>query len=110
MSTLYRLPPHLLVLAALGIGALAHASGSSHRGIVNKVPPVYPELARRMHVSGTVVMHLVVQPDGSVSDARVESGHALLTPAAEQAVRHWKFERASDTTDMTVDVNFSDRP
>jgi len=74
---------------------------------VTKVPPVYPELARRMHVSGTVVVHLTVQPDGSVSDTKVESGHALLSPAAQEAVRRWRFEPASDTTDLTVDINFS---
>jgi len=61
-----------------------------------------------MHVSGTVVLHLTIQPDGTVSDAKVESGHALLGPAAQEAVKHWKFEPGSDTTDMTVDVNFND--
>ena len=61
-----------------------------------------------MHVSGTVVVHLTVQPDGSVSDAKVESGHALLSPAAQEAVRHWRFEPAPDTSDLTVDVNFTE--
>jgi len=78
------------------------------RRVVSKAAPVYPELARRMHVSGTVVMHVTVQPDGSVSDARVESGHALLAAAAEQAVRKWRFEPGPDATGMTVDVNFAE--
>jgi len=60
-----------------------------------------------MHVSGTVVVHLTIQPDGSVSDAKVESGHALLGPAAQEAVKRWKFEPSPETTDLTVDVNFS---
>ena len=108
MATVRRLPAHLLLLCALALGAgLAHAAGNTRRAIVTKVPPVYPELARRMHVSGTVVVHLTVQPDGSVSDTKVESGHALLSPAAQEAVRRWRFEPASETTDLTVDVNFS---
>ena len=107
MATLRRLPLHLFLLGALALGAsLAHAA-SAHRAVVSKVPPVYPELARRMHVSGTVVVRLIVAPDGSVSDAKVESGHALLSPAAAEAVKRWKFEPASETSDMTVDVNFS---
>jgi len=102
-----RLPAHLLLLGALALGAgFAHAA-SAHRAVVSKVPPVYPELARRMHVSGTVVVHLTIQPDGSVSDAKVESGHALLGPAAQEAVKRWKFEPSPETTDLTVDVNFS---
>jgi TonB family protein len=60
-----------------------------------------------MHVSGTVVVHVTVLPDGSVSDTKVESGHALLSPAAQDAVRRWRFEPASETSDLTVDVNFS---
>jgi TonB family protein len=107
LATLRRLPLHLLLLSALALGAsLAHAA-SARRTVVSKVSPVYPELARRMHVSGTVVVHLIVAPDGSVSDAKVESGHALLSPAAQEAVKRWKFEPSSETSDMTVDVNFS---
>lgn len=81
----------------------------SRRAIVSKVAPVYPELARRMHVGGVVVVQLTVAPDGSVSDAKVESGHALLGNAAQDAVRRWRFEPASETTSMTVDVNFANQ-
>jgi TonB family protein len=59
-----------------------------------------------MHLSGTVVLQLTIQPDGTVSDAKVKSGHALLGAAAQDAVKRWKFEPSSDTSDMTVDVNF----
>jgi len=96
----------LLLVTLLAIGP-ASALAGSRRAIVSKVPPVYPELARRMHVSGVVVLQLVVAPDGSVSDAKVESGHALLGTAAQDAVRRWRFEPAAETTSMTVDVNFS---
>lgn len=108
MATIRRLPAHLLVLFALAVGAgLAHAAGTP-RALVTKVAPIYPELARRMHVGGTVVLHLTVQPDGSVSDAKVESGHALLSPAATDAVRRWRFEPGPNTTDQTVDVKFTE--
>lgn len=86
----------------------ALAADGTHRAIVSRVPPQYPELARRMHVSGTVVVQLTIQPDGSVSDAKVLSGHALLGPAAQQAVKRWKFEPSSDTSDMTIDINFNE--
>ncbi len=107
MSTIRRLPPHLLLLLALACGvALAHAAGS--RRAIAKVAPIYPELARRMHVNGTVVMRVTIQPDGFVSDTKIESGHALLATAAQQAVRQWRFEPGPDTTNATVDVNFGE--
>ena len=95
------------LLGSFLFGTGSAFAASAHRAVISKVPPIYPELARRMHVSGTVVLHLVVAPDGSVSDAKVESGHALLGPAAQEAVKRWKFEPSSETSDLTVDVNFS---
>jgi TonB family protein len=97
----------LFLLSTLAACTGSAFAANAHRAIVSKVPPIYPELARRMHVSGTVVMHLTIAPDGSVSDAKVESGHALLGPAAQEAVKRWKFEPSPDTSDLTVDVNFS---
>lgn len=98
----------LLLITVLALGP-ASALAGSRRAVVSKVPPVYPELARRMHVSGIVVVQLTVAPDGSVSDAKVESGHALLGNAAQDAVRRWRFEPAQETTSMTVDVNFANQ-
>ena len=96
-----------LVLLALLAAGSSTALAAGRRTIVSKVAPVYPELARRMHVGGVVVLQLTVAPDGSVTDAKVESGHALLGSAAQEAVRRWRFEPAADTTSMTVDVNFA---
>jgi len=108
VSTIRRIPPHLLLMLALALGvSIAHAASS--RRAINKVAPVYPELARRMHLSGTVVMQVTIQPDGSVSETKVESGHALLATAAQQAVKQWKFESGPETTNATVDVNFGER-
>lgn len=103
MSPIYAL---ILLIGALLVVEPSFAAGA--RRAISRVPPVYPELARRMHVTGTVVVHVTVQPDGSVSDAKVQSGHALLGTAAQDAVRRWKFEPSSDTTDMVVDVSFND--
>ena len=53
------------------------------------VDPVYPELARRAGVEGTVVIECVIGPQGRVVDARAVEGHLLLKPAALQAVQQW---------------------
>ena len=77
----------LFLLSTLAACTGSVFAANAHRAVVSKVPPIYPELARRMHVSGTVVVHLVVAPDGSVT---------LVEP-----------DGTPRTSDLMVDVNFS---
>jgi TonB family protein len=60
-----------------------------------------------MHVGGKVVLMVTVQPDGSVSDTKVESGHALLTTAAQDAVKKWRFAPGSEVSEAEVEINFN---
>ena len=59
---------------------------------VKMVPPLYPQVASRAHVHGIVVLEATLTTDGSVSDIRVISGHPLLTDAAIQCVKQWRYE------------------
>jgi TonB family protein len=59
-----------------------------------------------MHVTGKVVLLVTIQPDGKVSSTKVESGHALLAPAAQDAVSHWRFASSPETSEAEIDVNF----
>jgi TonB family protein len=97
----------LLMGAILSCASVAFAA-EVHRAIVSRVAPTYPELARRMHVAGKVVLLVTVKPDGTVSGTKAESGHALLIPAAEEAVRQWRFATGPESTESTIDVNFTD--
>jgi TonB family protein len=81
-------------------------AGNVHRAIVTRTQPIYPELAHRMHVGGKVVLMVTVQPDGTVSDTKVESGHALLAPAAQDAVSRWRFAPGPEVSESEIDVNF----
>ena len=72
----------------------------------SKVQPIYPDLARKMNLSGTVRVAVVVAPNGTVKEAKVLGGHPVLTGAALDAVRKWKFEPASVETSGVVDVKF----
>jgi periplasmic protein TonB len=59
--------------------------------LIRKVQPIYPELARRAHVEGTVTLMAFIDEDGNVENLQVVSGHLLLRDAALQAVRQWKY-------------------
>jgi protein TonB len=56
------------------------------------VPPVYPPLASRARVSGTVVLEATLTAQGTVEEIRVISGHPLLVQAAIECVRQWQYE------------------
>ncbi len=56
------------------------------------VPPDYPEMARLSQMQGTVVVKILVGPDGSVLDAQVLKGiHPLLDREALKAARKTKW-------------------
>jgi TonB family protein len=98
----------LLALACACIRAPCAAGQPAEppRPVLIRTPPQYPELARRMHICGEVLVRAQVRPDGLVSEANAISGHALLRQAAEDAVRRWRFTPEHDATATTVSVNF----
>jgi TonB family protein len=71
-----------------------------------KVQPTYPDLARRMDISGTVKVEVVVSPTGTVKDARVLGGHPLLAGAALEAAKKWRFEPAAAETTGVIEFKF----
>ena len=76
------------------------------RKVKTKVSPSYPELARRMSISGVVKVQVVVAPNGSVKTTKVVGGHPLLVNAAVDAVKKWRFETASEETTGVVEFKF----
>jgi len=59
--------------------------------VVHRIEPEYPEIARRARISGAVVLHVLIDEEGSVADLKVLSGHPLLREAAVRAVSQWKY-------------------
>jgi len=52
----------------------------------------YPEEALRKNIEGKVVLSIVVDAKGKVSDAKVLSGPPELGQAAIDSVKQWEFE------------------
>jgi len=97
----------LLVAAVVGITAVsATAQEELTRKTKTKVAPAYPELARRMNITGTVRVLVVVASNGSLKDAKVVGGNPLLVNAAMDALKKWKFEPADGESSGTVEFKF----
>ena len=96
-----------LAIAALAATTAIPLHAADERPIKQRVTPTYPELAKRMHVSGIVRIAATVAPDGSVTATKTVSGNRMLASAAEDAVHKWKFVAASDESVVEVDINFA---
>ena len=101
------------IALAAGLGVLAlqaqEATGEIARRTKSRVQPVYPDLARKMNLAGTVKVEVVVAPNGSVKDAKVVGGHPVLANAALEAVKKWRFEPAAMESSGVVDFKFEPR-
>lgn len=79
-------PPRVVSLSSAAAMAL----------IVNQPKPVYPPLAQAFRLSGTVVLKIIIGANGSVINAGVISGPAMLQSAAIDSVKKWTFKRCTD--------------
>jgi protein TonB len=81
-------------------------------GLRPAVDSTYPLLSQNSRVQGSVVLEAVVGTDGIIENLRVVSGPAILSTAAQQAVRQWRFKPYLQNgqaveTKTRITVNFS---
>jgi TonB family protein len=96
-----------MIYAAVLVLALAIPASAEERAIKSRVAPVYPEIAKRMRITGEVKLAVTVDADGKVTDVKQVSGNRSLSQAAEDAVRKWKFESGAGVATVEVSLNFS---
>ena len=73
-------------------GDTGFVASSENPRIINWAKPNYPEIARRAQIEGTVIVKVLVGPDGSVRDAQILQGvNPMLNNAALEAARRCKF-------------------
>ena len=86
--------------------ALAQEEAASARKILNRIVPQYPQLARSMHIEGTVKLLVIVAPNGKPSSTKVVGGHPLFAKAASDAVEKWKWIPAPEETREVLEMHF----
>jgi len=82
------------------------AQSGAERKVKSKVSPVYPDIARKMGITGNVKLQLVVAANGEVKETKVIGGHPILVNAAVDAVKKWRYETASAESTGTVEFRF----
>jgi TonB family protein len=98
----------LALSSVLGTYSLAQSgSEEGKRKVKTKVAPTYPELAKRMNVTGRVKIEVIITPDGRVKSTRALGGHPLLVQASVEAVKEWRFVAAPEETTQVVEFDFN---
>ncbi len=96
----------------VGGGTYRVGGGVSAPQVLYKVDPEYSEEARKAKYSGTVMIQLVVDPDGHARNIRVVRSLGLgLDEKAIEAVNKWKFKPGLKNGQpvaviATIEVNF----
>jgi TonB family protein len=84
----------------------AQQPAATSRKIVNRVTPIYPELARRMQIHGTVKLEATVASSGKVKSTKVIGGSPVLTKAALDAIGAWKWAANPSETKELIELTF----
>lgn len=71
-----------------------------------KVPPQYPDIARRMNIVGSVKLEVQIASNGTVKTVKPIGGHPLLIDSAVAAVKQWKYEPGDEGTEI-VEFQFA---
>ena len=97
-----------ITLLMLASATFSQTSGTDEgkRKVKSKTTPIYPELARRMSVTGKVKIEVIITPDGHVRSTRVLGGHPLLVQVCQDSVKEWKFFPAPEETTQVVEFDF----
>jgi TonB family protein len=96
----------LIVLVGILLAAVPGRASAADREIVTRVKANYPELAKRLKISGTVLLNAVVEPNGHVKSVNTVMGNNMLAEAAKEAVAKWKFAPADGETNEEIEIEF----
>lgn len=84
--------------------------------LIHRVDPVYPQVAKMVHVQGTVELTGVIATDGHIRELKALSGSPLLIKAALDAVSQWIYappvlngERVEVIAPITVNFRLDER-
>ena len=89
-----------LLLAAVNLPA------QETRKVLSNPVPVYPEMAKRLRLTGVVKVQVVIAPNGLIKETKVLGGHPVLVNAVEETLKNWKYAPASAETTTQLEFSF----
>jgi protein TonB len=100
-------PPPKPVQSRIRVGGNVQAAK-----LIRQPLPVYPQIAKTAHISGTVILHAIIAKDGTVQEVQYISGPPLLMRSAMDAVKQWRYQPTTLNgeaveVDTTISVVFT---
>ena len=95
-----------VILLAFCCVLTGNVQSQEARRAIFKRAPAYPDIARKMSLSGTVKIEITVGADGKVKHANVIGGHPVLVAPALEAVKSWEYEPTKTESTITVQIDF----
>ena len=94
-----------LLAMALSLGVANLQAQDSRKALSNPVP-TYPEVAKRLRLTGVVKVQVVIGADGRIKETNIIGGHPILVNAVEETLKNWKYAPASGETTTQLEFNF----
>lgn len=92
---------------AVYVRAQSTDSSEARRKIKSLGRPSYPDLARKLNLTGVVKVEVVIGADGRVKRTRILGGHPVLTAEAERAAQQTEFEPGPKETTEIIEFKFT---
>lgn len=96
-----------MVSTSVNLRAQSSETGEIRRKAKVLGKPAYPELARKLNLTGVVKVEVVIGADGKVKRTRVVGGHPVLATEAEKAAQQSEFEPGSKETTEVIEFKFT---
>jgi TonB family protein len=95
--------------AALGLMlSLAATAVFAQQGrkVISNPEQEYPELAKRMNLTGVVKVTVLISADGLIKNVEVQGGNPVLVDSVEKALKKWKYAPASSESRAQMEFKF----
>lgn len=99
----------VLATASLGTVSLRAQEGDapgSKRKVKTMGKPQYPDLAKKLNLTGVVKIEVTIGADGKVKRTHVLGGHPVLASEAEKAAMQTEFEPGPKETSEVIEFKF----
>ena len=79
------------------------------RKVISRTAPSYPEMAKKLHLTGKVRLEVVIAAGGSVTSAKLVGGSPVFEKSAVEAVKQWKFQPADKDIKGIIVLEFTNQ-
>lgn len=76
------------------------------RKAVSNPTPEYPDVAKKMNLTGVVKIEVTIGADGEIKSTNVIGGHPILVDSVQRTLKRWKYAPSSSETKALLEFKF----